>query len=189
MDPKKYDVFKRKHYSDYLNHVKKCRRPKKTDKFSVAFVGVTCAGKTTLINTLIGVRVAKPSPIKNTKGVNKVHGTNKTSFYDVFGTNDDETYHEFTTLNDLMKVHLVICLYTNSVESVKKLAQLLAAASCKVHFCFSKIDSVEEDDRVEILENDTKCLLEWCPGCTNSQISSKKNIGIELLKRECKLLE
>lgn len=187
MEPKEYDTFNKKNYDKYLDVIRKLNRPPKTAKFSIAFLGVTCSGKTTLVNTLVGHEVGKPSPLRNTKGINEVYSNDNVTLYDVFGINDNETYHNFTLLTQLMTVHLVICLYTNSVESVQSLALLLSAASCQVHFVFSKIDSVEEEDRKLILDNDTKQLLKWCKGCTNSQVSSKQNIGITEMKIKCKL--
>lgn len=177
-----YDKCHTTNQNDFLNHVNKMKRPPKTKKFSVAFLGPTCAGKTTLINTLVERIVSRPSPLRNTTGITKVFENNHIQLFDVFGTNDVETYHNFQILKSLMEVHLVICLYVDSVESTTNLAKLLSAASCKVHFTLNKIDLYEKVDRKIIEANDRNVLMKFCPGCTNGQTSSKKMIGIEHLK-------
>lgn len=184
---KKYDNCEKKNQGDFLKHVEKLERPKKTKKFSVAFLGPTCAGKTTLINTLVGKIVSKPCPLRNTTGINKVFENAHLQLFDVFGTNDSETYHNFDILRGLMEVHLVICLYVNSVDSTVNLARLLSAASCKVHFTLNKIDLYEKEDRQLLLNNDTNILKKICPECTNGQTSSTQTIGIQDLKLRIKL--
>lgn len=177
-----FEEYDNKQYGTWLGLVKEMKKPPLSAKKSVAFLGATCVGKSSLINELVGEEVAPTSYKENTEGIECVYTSDSVDIYDIYGTNAVKTYACFESLTAIMTLHKVICLYTTAVQNVKRLAEFLAATGIKeIHFSYNKIDMVSGRDRRELLSNDKALLEEWCPGCTCGQSSAKQYIGLDHL--------
>merc|ERR550537_1098287 len=115
--PEDYDALMRTAFNEHLDLIGKLPDVPKTDKRSMAVCGRTCAGKTTLLNTLCGIKLST-SPVRNTKGATKVHTDDNLEVYDVFGVNDVETMQTMETLMLTKSLHVVVVVYSGSVMDI-----------------------------------------------------------------------
>ena len=132
----------------------------KQPTFSVALMGKTSTGKTTTINTLFNTREAV-SVLRCTEGVNCVFHNDDVTIYDVFGDNDEETYHELQHLQYAKTLHLIVVVYTDAVDNVLNLARLCQALRVKLIFFRNKCERFTDEDTRIVLEHDSAKLRQY----------------------------
>ena len=139
--------------------VEKLPDPPKQPKFSAALLGKTSTGKTTTINAIYGTN-ERTSPIRCTQGVTKVHDDENIAIFDVFGDNDEETYHKVETLMYAKTLHKLVVVYTESVDSVINMARLCAALRVPIIFFRNKSENLTPEEIQIVREHDTAKLHE-----------------------------
>jgi len=164
MDPKDYEKINEQMRAKYVNNVRKLPPVPKTKKRSVAVVGKCGAGKSTLINKVFNTS-CKTSPLRCTDGCDKVYEDNKIDIFDVFGSNDTESYNNMKCLLRIKQLHLIVCVYTEAVEHTYNLAELLDALGTPVLFVRNKCDDFiyESDVLKKVEDNDRTALKKKAP--------------------------
>lgn len=148
-------------YKEFLGMVGELPRIEKFAKRSVAFLGNTSVGKSTWINKLFNTHAAT-SPLKCTKDITPVWNSPNLVVFDVFGTNDDETYHNTKLLMHTKRLHLIVAIYTESVESTFDFARLLEKLEVPVVFVRNKCDRHNTEELPMIQSNDERELKKRC---------------------------
>jgi len=142
-----------KQFNNYLNCVAKIPDEKKTIKPSVAFLGKTSCGKSTMINKIYGTN-CKTSPLRCTQGAELVASSDSLEVYDVFGVNDEETYAELNVLRKTKTLHIVVCIYTDAVDHVLKLARLMNALDLNIIFVRNKCEDFDAEVSRDVKKHD-----------------------------------
>ena len=157
-NPTEYNAVKEKCYKKYLDEiVAKIPNPPKTVKKTFAFVGETSSGKTSTINALFNLNL-ETSPDANTIGKKMVYneGDNVTGYsvYDVFGTNDMETYHELQELMSLKSLHYIVFVIGTTFESNSSLYKMLKLLNPSIIVLRNKTEDLDQKD---IDQSKTRC--------------------------------
>jgi len=147
-----------KQFKNYLNCVAQIPDDGKTIKPSVAFLGKTSVGKSTMINKIYGTK-CKTSPLRCTQGAELVASSDDLDVYDVFGVNDEETYAELDVLRTTKRLHMVVCIYTDAVDHVLKLARLLNALDLDIIFVRNKCEDFDAEESRDVKQHDERKLL------------------------------
>lgn len=158
-DLKTFNEAQEYHYKKQLEAVEKLPQVQKTSKNSCAFMGKTSTGKSSAINRLFGTK-EKTSPVRCTADIKPVCETDKVMIFDVFGENDEESYHNMETLTMAKSLHKVCIVYTESVDSVLKLARLTKALKVDKVYVRNKSEDLTPEEIVMVLEHDTKKIQE-----------------------------
>lgn len=159
-----YSKKEEKQFNNYLNCVKKIPDVMKTIKPSVAFLGKTSCGKSTMINKIYGTN-CKTSPLRCTQGAEMVVSSENLEVYDVFGVNDEETYATLEMLMTTKALHIVVCIYTDAVDHVLKLARLMNALKLDIVFVRNKCEDFDAEVSREVKQHDENKLI----GCLKKE--------------------
>jgi len=151
---------KEKQFDNYLKSVSNIPDVPKTIKRSVAFLGATSVGKSTMINKLYGTN-CKSSPLRCTRGTEMVYDSDKLEVYDLFGMNDEETYANVDVLMTTKALHIVVCIYTDAVDHVLNLARLLNALKLDIVFVRNKCEDFTSEERREVKQHDKNKLMRF----------------------------
>lgn len=147
-DPAKFDTMQDTIFQTFLSKIETMKPPPKMERPSVAVLGLNGVGKSSLINALAGQKVTEVGYVDCTKEVSKVFGSDTTDFYDVPGCNDRRSYCNLQHIMKIKTMHLILICYTDRVEHIIKLEEMVA--SCKVPYLVvrTKMDQVAaEADR------------------------------------------
>merc|ERR1711939_275669 len=111
-------------------------------KPSVAVVGRSGVGKSSLINEFAGGYVTDVGDIDTTKKIWKVFESTSTEFWDVPGQSDTYAIANLKRILQIKAMHLILIVYTDRVEHVINLEKMVKA--CKVpHIVVrNKIDQI-----------------------------------------------
>ena len=132
----------------------------KQPTFSVALMGKTCTGKTTLINALFK-KTLPTGPIRTTEGVQPVVHNDDVTIYDVHGESDDATYHDLAHLMRAKSLDLIVVVYTDAVETVLNLARLCQALRVNLIFFRNKCEQFTDEEHLKVREHDTAKLCQY----------------------------
>jgi len=153
-----YSTKKGKQFDNYLTCVSQLPDPPKTQKRSVAFLGKTSCGKSTMVNKIYGTN-CKTSPLRCTQGHERVYDSDNLEVYDVYGVNDEETYASTNTLLKTKTLHIVVCIYTDAVDHVLNLARLMNVLKLNIVFVRNKCEDFTAEDRKHVKQHDESKLL------------------------------
>lgn len=170
------------HYAQQLKAVEKLPEVGKTPKKSCAFLGKTSTGKSSCINKLFGAQ-EKTSPLRCTADIKAVKETDTLQVFDVFGENDEESYHNMQTLTVAKRLHVIVVVYTESVDSVLRLARLAKALRVNKVYVRNKSEDLTDEEVALVTEHDTK-KIQQVTGESPSVIltSAKTGMGMNKLK-------
>lgn len=180
-DIESYDRKKAQMHQSYVNLIGQIPQPPKSQIRSVAVVGATGTGKSSIINAMYGTN-CNVSPLVCTKDAEVVYETPQLQVYDVFGTNDLETYNNTDMLLMTKTMHLLVCLYTESVESVLDNAKMLQATGVPILFIRNKCDLIKPDELAATLTTELKTLQSVLPGASLMLASAVTGMGLDRLK-------
>lgn len=170
------------HYAQQLKAVEKLPEVGKTPKKSCAFLGKTSTGKSSCINKLFGAQ-EKTSPLRCTADIKPVKETDTLQVFDVFGENDEESYHNMQTLTVAKRLHVIVVVYTESVDSVLRLARLAKALRVNKVYVRNKSEDLTDEEVALVTEHDTK-KIQQVTGESPSVVltSAKTGMGMNKLK-------
>lgn len=111
----------------------------KFKKASLAVLGPSGVGKSSIINAFAGRTVAETDVIECTQEIGLVHATEKYDMYDVPGNRDERK--DFYNIDNLLKftaLHLIMVVYTDRFEHVLSVTKLLKALDIPIVFVRNK---------------------------------------------------
>lgn len=168
-------------FEKHLELVAKLPDPPKTQKRSVAFMGRTSAGKSTLINKLFDTD-CRTSALACTKGVSVVFNDEHLEVIDIFGHNDDETYHNAKTLLVGKTLHIIVVVFNNCVEDCLRLARLTKALKVPAVFFRNNFTELSSEDEIAVQEHEAPKLRAISPGFRLISGSAKTGLRTDELK-------
>ena len=139
-DPDRYEEIQVEIFQHFCDKVEQMPEAEKTVKPSVAVMGPSGVGKSSLINALVGKEVTPVGIVETTMDVTKCYESAKTEFWDVPGQNEERSYANLRTIMAMKEMHLIIIVYTTRVDHVVKTERMVKA--CKVPYVVvrNKID-------------------------------------------------
>jgi len=158
LNVQKFSEKKEEQFNNYMKSVSNLPDVSKTVKRSVAFVGATSCGKSTMINRIYGTN-CKTSPLRCTKGAERIYQTDNFEVYDVFGMNDEETYANVNLLMTIKALHIVVCIYTDAVDHVLNMARLMSALKLDIVFVRNKCEDFTAEQKRDVKQHDESKLI------------------------------
>jgi len=139
-DPEKYEEVQVEIFQNFCNKVEQMPDVQKSKKPSVAVIGPSGVGKSSLINSLVVREVTAVGIVETTMDVVKCYESESTEFWDVPGQNEERSYANLRTIMAIKEMHFIIMVYTTRVDSVVKTERMVKA--CKVPYVVvrNKID-------------------------------------------------
>jgi len=117
---------------------------------SIAVLGPSGVGKSTILNGLAGREVAAVDVIECTDKISMVHATDKWDMYDVPGSRDEKAdYYNVDNLYKLAALHLILVVYTDRFEHVLNVHKLLKTLQIPHIFVRNKCNFEREGDDLE----------------------------------------
>merc|ERR1712190_10462 len=103
--------------------------------------------------------------------------------YDVFGDNDEETYHNMETLLVAKTLHKIVVVYTDAVDSVLNLARLCKALRVPLISFRNKAEDLSTDDLQVVRDHDSRRLQEVTGQDVTLVVgSAKTGMNLDVLK-------
>ena len=96
--------------------------------------------------------------IRCTNDIMAVYQDDVIEIYDVFGDNDEETYHNKKFFSVAKTWHKIVVVYTDSVDNVLNLARLCTALRVPLIFFRNKAEDLSTEELEVVRDNDTKML-------------------------------
>jgi len=127
--PDKYMQVEEQNFDKFCSaaaeHLKKVpKMPKK----SIAVLGPSGVGKSTVINAFAGKHVTEIGLSECTDEVSMVYGDGPFDFYDVPGSHDARAdFYNIETLHKLKSLHMVFLVYESRVDHAAKVAKLMVS--------------------------------------------------------------
>ena len=114
--------------------------------FNIGIFGLTSTGKSTMINSLIGNKVADVG-VGETTRVKKAYQGRNCTYWDTPGRNDESTYtnEEYISFLKGLSRRLIVIQYT--VKENLKLIRLLDSLGLGYDIIVNKFDDVDDDER------------------------------------------
>jgi len=104
------------------------KRVPKLPKKSIAVLGPSGVGKSTVINAFAGKHVTEIGLAECTDEVSMVYGDGPFDFYDVPGSHDARAdFYNIETLHKLKSLHMVFLVYESRIDHVAKVAKLMVS--------------------------------------------------------------
>jgi small GTP-binding protein len=104
------------------------KRVPKMPKKSIAVLGPSGVGKSTVINAFAGKHVTEIGLAECTDEVSMVYGDGPFDFYDVPGSHDARAdFYNIETLHKIKSIHMVILVYESRVDHAAKVAKLMVS--------------------------------------------------------------
>lgn len=126
-NPNKYNELKDANFEKFCDAAAKhLTGVPKLPKKSIAVMGGSGQGKSTIINALAGKGVTKVGLSETTDAISLVYSEGPYDFYDVPGAH--EARNDFNRIDNLMKikqVHMVLLVYMQRVDHTAQVARLL----------------------------------------------------------------
>jgi GTP-binding protein EngB required for normal cell division len=157
----------RENHNDFIQLVKRMEKVK-TPTPSIAFVGRTNAGKSSMINALFKDELAKlcaTGATRTTNDIKLVADVGDYHVYDAFGFNDGEMYEEAQQITKITSLHAVVLLYSEDLLSHQNVIELFCSADVKVIVLRSKFDKLDPEEIPEIEEVDKQQAMDFGAFC------------------------
>merc|ERR1712130_955747 len=117
---------------------------------SIAVLGPSGVGKSTIINGLAGREVTAVDVIECTQKISMVHATDEWDMYDVPGSRDERAdFYNIDNLHKLAALHLIVVVYTDRFEHVLNVHKLLKTLQIPHIFVRNKCNFEREGDDLE----------------------------------------
>jgi len=136
-----------------IEAVERLPDPAKTENFSTAMMGSTSAGKSSLANKMWGLRL-KTSPLRCTEGSELVASRDGIDIYDIFGENNEQTYHNVNQLMLAKTIHTIIVVYTDCADNSINMARLMKALKVNIVFFRNKSEDLTSAEVKEVAQAD-----------------------------------
>lgn len=146
----------------------------KKENFSVAVMGFTSTGKSSLLNKVFGLNL-KVSPLRCTTGAERVGENHGIDVYDVFGENCEESYHNMQVLLQAKTIHTIIVVYTDCIDTSFQMAKLMRALKVDTVFFRNKSEDLTPDEAKQVQAADEKTLQDKAGLQSQVIVGSAKN--------------
>jgi small GTP-binding protein len=123
--------------------------PVKMQGSNVGFFGLTSTGKSTMLNALLGQKVAETGVGETTTKITPYKGTRFT-LWDVPGRNDEVSYLSMKYISFFKGLSRRLILIQATVRENSSMIKLLDEVGLRYDIVFNKFDKVEEDEQNEI---------------------------------------
>jgi len=149
-DPQTYQFGKDKTVQRMIESLKSGKHDvlnslKKNPKASCAVLGNRGAGKSSTINALVGVEVAKTGATDTTLLYNKVCETELAEFYDVPGETPERSLVNLEALQTVKQMRVVLLIYVDEIANIFVLAQCACALGTEVIVVRNKTEDLNVD--------------------------------------------
>jgi len=158
-DVESYHKNMEKFFAKELEAIQKLPDVPKTAKVSVAVMGFTSAGKSSLLNNVFGLKL-KVSAIRCTDGAEMVGEKDGIQVYDVFGENNEQSYHNMQLLMRAKTIHTIIVVYTDCIDTSLQMVQLVNALQVNTVYFRNKSEDLDEDEVKLVMDHDGKRIKE-----------------------------
>lgn len=112
--------------------------PKKSN-ISIAVLGMSGVGKSTLINAFANREVAETDVVECTQVISKAYSCQEWDFYDVPGQTDERAdFYNVQNLHELKSLHLIFCVYNERIQNCTKLGKLMRSIELPFFFVRQK---------------------------------------------------
>lgn len=145
-DPEKYEEKQVEIFQEFCDKVADLPDPVKTAKPSVAVLGHSGVGKSSLINSLAGQEVTPVGIVDTTKVVCKCYEGPDMEYWDVPGCSEERSYTNLRSIMAIKEMHFVLITYIDRAEHIVKLERLVAACNVPYLVVRNKIDSVTDEE-------------------------------------------
>jgi small GTP-binding protein len=116
---------------------------------NVGLFGLTSTGKSTMLNALLGQKVADTGVGETTTKITPYKGTRFT-LWDVPGRNDEVSYLSMKYISFFKGLSRRLILIQATVRENSSMIKLLDEVGLRYDIVFNKFDKVEEDEQNEI---------------------------------------
>ena len=158
-DPAAYEKNEPVFFSKLMDNIRSLEKVP-TPKPKVAFVGMTNAGKSSMINALFNVK-CKVSAVECTMGVTTVVTTESYDVVDVYGYNDKRPYYTKEQIDKFLALTAAVLLYTGSIQACERAIELFRSARVAVIVVRSQVDKESAEDLEEIKAVESKLAGEY----------------------------
>lgn len=125
--------------------------PAKMDGVNIALFGLTSTGKSTMLNVLLGTKVAETGAGETTTKIKAYPGTGYT-LWDVPGRNDEVSYLSMEYVSFFKGLTRRLILIQSTVKENSSMMKLLDELGLKYDIVFNKFDKVDEDEQSSVKE-------------------------------------
>lgn len=123
--------------------------PKKP-KTSIAVLGPSGVGKSTIINCFAGKLVTPVDVVECTQKISMVHANEAFDIYDVPGSRDERAdFYNIDSLHQLKSLHCVLVVYTDRFEHVLNVSKLLKSIDLPFIFVRNKCDFQKDGESLQ----------------------------------------
>jgi len=137
----------------------------KRSKKSIAVLGPSGVGKSTIINTFAGMTVTQTGLSECTEDFSLVYSNGEIDFYDVPGTHDHrKDFYTLQRLHTLKTLHMVLIVYESRVDHITKISRLMKTVDIPFTCVRNKCDfaSCPPEEWRDCKDNDTELLNTVC---------------------------
>jgi len=127
-----------------------CANITKQQRQSIAVVGPSGVGKSTILNALAGQKVAEVGVTECTQKVSMVHAGPEYDMYDIPGNRDERAdFYNIDNLHKLTSLHCIMVVYTDRFEHVLNVAKLLRSINLPHIFVRNKCNFARDGEGLE----------------------------------------
>jgi len=116
---------------------------------NIGLFGLTSTGKSTMLNALLGQKVAETGVGETTTKITPYNGTNFI-FWDIPGRNDEVSYFSMEYISFFKGLSRRVILIQATVKENSSMMKLLDEIGLRYDIVFNKFDKVEQEEQAQV---------------------------------------